>query len=129
MVIRKQIITALLICIMTGCLFGCSSKETANEPNGGEQFGIEQNNNAQNSRKKHSIEVTDDKGIISKCPKSAKAGDIVTLKTNCFMDAIPQINVNGNDVGEWDANRTKYTFIMPDEDVKITTRLKSSGGV
>ena len=112
---------------MAGCLFGCSSKETVKEPTGDEQCGIEQNSNEQSNRKKYSIEVTDDKEIIIKCPKSAKAGDKVTLKTNCFMDAIPQIYINGNDIGEWDANKTKYTFIMPDEDVKITTRLKSAG--
>ena len=43
------------------------------------------------------------------------------------MDAIPKININGNDIGEWDKNRTEYTFIMPDEDVEITTTLKSVG--
>ena len=81
----------------------------------------------QSSKKKHSIELTDYKEIIKKCPKSAKAGDKVTIKTNIFMDAIPKININGNDIGEWDKNRTEYTFIMPDEDVEITTILKSAG--
>ena len=47
----------------------------------------------QSSKKKHSIELTDYKEIIKKCPKSAKAGDIVTIKTNIFMDAIPKINI------------------------------------
>lgn len=76
--------------------------------------------------KAHSIEVIDAKEVIKKCPKSAKAGNKVTIKTNCFMDAIPKINVNGNDIGEWDGNRTEYTFIMPDEDIEITTTLKSA---
>lgn len=81
----------------------------------------------QGDKKKHSIEVTDDKGIVEKCPQSAKSGDKVTIKTNVFMDAIPEINVNGSDSGEWDKNRTEYTFIMPDEDVTISTILKSAG--
>ena len=81
----------------------------------------------QSDKKKHSIEVTDDKGIVEKCPQSAKSGDKVTIKTNVFMDAIPEINVNGSDSGEWDKNRTEYTFIMPDEDVTISTILKSAG--
>lgn len=81
----------------------------------------------QSDKKKHSIEVTDDKGIVEKCPKSAKSGDKVTIKTNVFMDAIPEINVNGSDSGEWDKNRTEYTFIMPDKDVIISTILKSAG--
>lgn len=81
----------------------------------------------QSDKKKHSIEVTDDKGVVEKCPKSAKSGDKVTIKTNVFMDAIPEINVNGSDSGEWDKNRTEYTFIMPDEDVTISTILKSAG--
>ena len=81
----------------------------------------------QSEKKKHSIEVTDDKGIVEKCPQSAKSGDKVTIKTNVFMDAIPEINVNGSDSGEWDKNRTEYTFIMPDEDVTISTILKSAG--
>lgn len=130
---RKQIITVLLICTVMGCLFGCS-KDTANEAIDSKQTSVEQENNKQDSNekssgRKHSIEVSDDKEIISKFPKSAKAGDKVTLKTNSFMDAIPQIRINGNDIGEWDANKTKYTFIMPDEDVKITATLKSSGMV
>ena len=81
----------------------------------------------QSDKKKHSIEVTDDKGVVEKCPQSAKSGDKVTIKTNVFMDAIPEINVNGSDSGEWDKNRTEYTFIMPDEDVTISTILKSAG--
>ena len=42
------------------------------------------------------------------------------------MDAIPKINVNGSDIGEWDKNRTEYTFIMPDEDVKKITTLMNA---
>ena len=84
-------------------------------------------NKMKSSNRKHSIEVTDYKEIINKCPKSAKAGDKVTIKTNIFMDAIPKINVNGSDIGEWDKNRTEYTFVMPDEDVEIITTLKSAG--
>lgn len=130
---RKEIIIALLICLLTGCLFGCRSKEIEEESNIDEQISLGQTDNQQNSHeqsdsnKEHSIEVTDFKEIISKCPKSAKAGNKVTIKTNSFMDALPRINVNGNDIGEWDKNKTAYTFIMPDEDVKITTSLKSTG--
>ena len=36
-------------------------------------------NKMKSSNKKHSIEVTDDKAIIKKCPKSAKSGDKVTI--------------------------------------------------
>lgn len=124
---RKEIIIALLICLMAGCLFGCRSEGTAEEPGDGKQVRIEQTVKQQknSSNKEYSIEITDIKGIISKCPKSAKAGDKVTIKTNFFMDAMPKINVNGNDIGEWDENQTGYTFIMPDEDVIITTALKS----
>lgn len=75
----------------------------------------------------HRIEVVDDRGVIKKCPKTAKVGTEVSIKTNSFMDVIPQISVNGNDIGEWDKNKTEYIFVMPDEDVKITTNLKNSG--
>ena len=87
-----------------------------------------QSTEKRSSSKKHGIEVTDDRGIVKKWPKTAKAGDKVTIKTNSFMDAIPKISINGNDIGEWDKNRTEYTFIMPDEDVKIIATLKSAGG-
>lgn len=90
-------------------------------------FKKQDSSEKQSDKKKHSIEVTDDKGIVEKCPKSAKSGDKVTIKTIVFMDAIPEINVNGSDSGEWDKNRTEYTFIMPDEDVTISTILKSAG--
>lgn len=90
-------------------------------------FKKQDSSEKQSDKKKHSIEVTDDKGIVEKCPKSAKSGDKVTIKANVFMDAIPEINVNGSDSGEWDKNRTEYTFIMPDEDVTISTILKSAG--
>lgn len=90
-------------------------------------FKKQDSSEKQSDKKKHSIEVTDDKGIVEKCPQSAKSGDKVTIKTNVFMDAIPEINVNGSDSGEWDKNRTEYTFIMPDEDVTISTILKSAG--
>ena len=105
------------------------SSENANiEGNSVEKNSAEnKSSEKQSSKKKHSIELTDYKEIIKKCPKSAKAGDKVTIKTNIFMDAIPKININGNDIGEWDKNRTEYTFIMPDEDVEITTTLKSAG--
>ena len=105
------------------------SSENANiEGNSVEKNSAEdKSSEKQSSKKKHSIELTDYKEIIKKCPKSAKAGDKVTIKTNIFMDAIPKININGHDIGEWDKNRTEYTFIMPDEDVEITTILKSAG--
>ena len=90
-------------------------------------FKKQDSSEKQSDKKKHSIEVTDDKGIVEKCPQSAKSGDKVTIKTNVFMDAIPEINVNGSDSGEWDKNRIEYTFIMPDEDVIISTILKSAG--
>lgn len=86
-----------------------------------------QTNNMKSSNKKHSIEVTDDKEIIKKCPKSAKSGDKVTIKAYSFMDVIPIIEINGDDIGEWDKNRIEYTFIMPDEDVRIVTRLRRDG--
>lgn len=123
---RKRIVIALIVCLMTGCLFGCSRK-VAEELSDGIQINYEQNNSKRQINGKYSIEVTDYKEIISKCPKAAKAGDEVTVKTNCFMDAIPIINVNGNDIGKWDNNKTEYTFVMPDEDVLITTKLNSAG--
>ena len=84
-------------------------------------------NKMKSSNKKHSIEVTDDKEIIKKCPKSAKSGDKVTIKAYSFMDVIPIIEINGNDIGEWDKNRIEYTFTMPDEDVRIVTRFRRDG--
>ena len=105
------------------------SSENANIEGNSVEKNVAENKSSekQSDKKKHSIEVTDDKGIVEKCPKSAKSGDKVTIKTNVFMDAIPEINVNGSDSGEWDKNRTEYTFIMPDEDVIISTILKSAG--
>ena len=90
-------------------------------------FTKQDSNEKQSSNRKHSIEVTDDKEIIKKCPKSAKSGDKVTIKAYSFMDVIPIIEINGNDIGEWDKNRIEYTFIMPDEDVRIVTRFRRDG--
>lgn len=126
----------LLVCLMAGCLWGCSNKKAIEEQNGGKTISSGQSGNEQSSEqgtskeksdKKHNIEVIDDKGIIKKCPKSAKTGAKVVIKTYSFMDAISEIIVNGNDIGEWDKNKTTYTFIMPDEDVRITTTIKNSG--
>ena len=42
------------------------------------------------------------------------------------MDVIPKIFINGEDIGNWDKNRTEYSFVMPDENVEVTTKLKSA---
>ena len=129
---RNRIIIALIVCLMTGCLFGCSNREVVEELRDGKQVSSGQDSNEQRKKQingKYSIEVTDYKEIIRKCPEAAKAGDEVTVKTNCFMDAIPIINVNGNDIGKWNNIKTEYVFVMPDEDVIITTKLNSAGNL
>lgn len=147
----KRMMKVAFIVLMAGTLVGCGNNGSSNmdniiedkydeilskitvsieneeESESGELIPLtSQDSSEKQNGKAHSIEVIDAKEVIKKCPKSAKAGNKVTIKTNCFMDAIPKINVNGNDIGEWDGNRTEYTFIMPDEDIEITTTLKSA---
>lgn len=76
--------------------------------------------------KKYNINVSDYKDIIYKCPKSGKSGETIIIKTSEFMDAIPKIYINGEDIGSWNKNRTEYSFVMPDEDVEVTTKLNSA---
>ena len=79
------------------------------------------------SHTRYRIELSDYKDIVRKYPKSAKSGDSVTVLTNRFMDVSPKIYVNGEDIGNWSNGMTEYTFVMPEENVVITTKLQSSG--
>lgn len=124
---KKGTVIALLLCFLAGCLFGCRSKEIPVEPGIGKQVSSAPIGSEPSLSQTHRIEVVDYKGILSECPKSALAGEKVTIKTNSFMDAMPKIDVSGTDTGEWDKGKTQYTFIMPDEDVKLTATLKSFG--
>ena len=66
----------------------------------------------------HKIEVTDGKEWLDECPKSAKAGDTVTVYTMTRTEGWMLIKVNGETYEE--IKPGTFEFVMPDEDVTIT---------
>ena len=75
----------------------------------------------------HKITVAEGEDLLVDCPKSAKAGEIVTIKTTTVCDAILCLSVNGDvDFGEF-VKDCVYEFEMPDEDVVIKVWVKSAG--
>lgn len=119
----------ILLCVVTLSVFSVSflacgtQKEVEKIENGEMESTMPE---VVYSGNKYSIEVSDDKQIISKCPKNGKSGELITIKAHEFMDAIPKIFINGEDIGSWNKNRTEYSFVMPEEDIEVTTKLKSA---
>lgn len=105
------------------CLTGCKSEKKTEKVE-----SIETENTTAETLytgKKYNIIVSDYKDIIHKCPETGKSGETIIIKTNVFMDVIPKIYINGEDIGNWNKNQTKYSFVMPDEDIEVTTMLKT----
>lgn len=74
----------------------------------------------------HRITLTDQEEVVTECPETAKAGDIVIVRTMDMADAEPVIEVNGANPGKW-VDFTTYTFIMPDEDVEVHAFISTFG--
>ena len=123
--INKRFVLCLLIfSIGAICLTACISENKVENVE-----SIETENTSVETTytgKKYDIKVSDYKDIIHKYPKTGKSGEIIIIKTNEFMDVIPKIYINGEDMGNWNKNRTEYSFVMPDEDVEVTTMLKNA---
>ena len=64
---------------------------------------------------------------IMDCPKSAEAGETVSLNTAVICDGDLIVSINGDgDFGHY-TQSGKYEFVMPDEDVTIKTHVDTSG--
>lgn len=74
----------------------------------------------------HNITVTKGADLFEDCPKTAKAGEIVTVKTVVVADGELIVNVSGTDTGEFTGEGV-YEFIMPDEDVEISASVSTAG--
>lgn len=65
------------------------------------------------------INISDDKTLIQEMPKTAKAGETVTIKVAFVTDAVIYVHVNENpDFGKF-VDESTYVFIMPAEDVAV----------
>ena len=75
----------------------------------------------------HKITVAEGEDLLGDCPKSAKAGEIVTIETCAVCDADLYLSVNGDvDFGKF-VEDCVYEFEMPDEDVVIKVWVISNG--
>ena len=75
----------------------------------------------------HKITVAEGEEFLADCPKSAKAGETVTIETCIVCDADLYLSVNGDaDFGEFVRDGV-YEFEMPDEDVVVKVWVISNG--
>ena len=60
--------------------------------------------------------------LLTFAPSAAKAGDVLELKTDVLYDADIHVYVDGQEIGKshYDSDYWGYSFIMPDNDVRIT---------
>lgn len=121
---KKIILYIASISIISMFFIACNTEKEVKNQNDVEMEST--TNEIVYSGNKYNIEVSDDKDIIRKCPKAGKSGEVITIKANEFMDVIPKIFINGEDIGSWNKNRTEYSFVMPNENVEVTTKLKSA---
>ena len=74
---------------------------------------------------RHRITVISGEKFVHKCPKSARAGETVTVETSVVSDA--ELYVNGVD-GKF-IRPGEYQFVMPDTDVELkVTVIAFQGG-
>ena len=72
----------------------------------------------------HKIRITSGENLVDECPKSAKAGETVTVRTLSITDGWIDFSCS-EDVERID--ETMYQFIMPDHDVTIRISAHSNG--
>ena len=74
---------------------------------------------------RHSIKVVSGEEYLEECPKSAKAGDTVRVRTAIVLDA--DVYLNGNDDLDIQYVNGVYEFIMPDHDVELEITVVGNG--
>ena len=74
----------------------------------------------------HKITVVRGEDLFEDCPKEAKAGEKVQIKTLDVTDGEIVIKVTGTDSGKF-VEYALYEFIMPDEDVEISASVSTAG--
>ncbi len=75
----------------------------------------------------YKITVGSGADLLDHCPKSAEAGETVTVTTMCVTDADMFVRVNGDpDFGHF-VRDGEYEFVMPAEDVEISIVVVSNG--
>ncbi len=78
-----------------------------------------------NDPQEYSITLRSDTGDIVEYPKSAKAGETVSLHTLSYCDAELIITIDGVE-GHW-AREGLYQFTMPAHDVVVDTCVSTAG--
>ena len=73
----------------------------------------------------YKIEVVSGEDLVVDCPKSADAGEQVTIETTSVTDAVLYVNVSDVE-GEWERDGF-YTFTMPDHDVEVSAHVSTAG--
>ena len=74
----------------------------------------------------HKITVVRGEDLFEDCPKTAKTGEKVTVKTCVVTDGELIVKVTGTDTGKF-VEEGLYEFIMPDEDVEISASVSTAG--
>lgn len=65
------------------------------------------------------IDLEDDDELVRQCPKSAPAGETVSIEVYSLLDAYVHISVNGNeDYGRF-VDAETYEFVMPDDPAAV----------
>lgn len=76
--------------------------------------------------KHYRITSSDDRGVISKYPKSAAAGQTVTVQSAYICDGVAVVYFNGEKANSVGGN--EYEFIMPGENVVLTAKVVTNNG-
>ncbi|MBR4462520.1 MAG: hypothetical protein IKS51_08085 [Erysipelotrichaceae bacterium] len=74
----------------------------------------------------HRIRISEGDEDLVKCPRFAKAGDVVEIETVTVTDADLYVNISGVEVEC--VSEGLYRFVMPDQDVEINITIISNGG-
>jgi len=75
----------------------------------------------------YKITIASGEEYIDQCPKTAKAGETVTLLVLFVTDADMHISINGDEEYGSFAEDESYEFIMPEEDVRIDIWIVTNG--
>ncbi len=105
------LIAALLAATLTGCSAGTSPAP--------QDAPVKATSAAS-----HAITIADGKEYIEECPASAKAGEVVQIRTLFVTDADMYVNVSGANAER--NGEGVYEFVMPDQPVKVTVTIDTS---
>ncbi len=72
--------------------------------------------------------ISTDENMIYKCPKRAKAGEVVVIDVADVCDATVYVRINEDPNYGHFLNNGEYEFIMPAEDVEIKAGAVSNNG-